>query len=169
MLQIEMENEWLVNTFIDVETNHLQLGWMRRCVVSIFQKLIILLSCNWLSCLLTLESKLIRDEKMEVIFLTWHNFIMILAKDKTVGTPWLRTYIRMYISTCLEFVKLEYMYFYSIYVCKTRTYVFLMVSIIWNDSKRCWKYKMSIVALLMHNLWLKRRYLRWFLSQDLAM
>ena len=47
-------------------------------------------------------------------------------KDKTVGTPRVRTYICMYINTCLEFAKLEYMYFNSIYVCKTRTYVFLM-------------------------------------------
>jgi len=79
MLQTEMEKEWLVNTFIDVETNRLQLGWIRRCVVSIFQKLIILFCCNWLSCLLTLESILIRDGKMEVIFLTRYNSTMIPA------------------------------------------------------------------------------------------
>ena len=43
MLQIEMEKERLANTFIDVETSRLQLGWMRQCVISIFQKLSILL------------------------------------------------------------------------------------------------------------------------------
>ena len=36
--------DWLTNTFIDVETSRLQLGWVRRCVISIFQKLIILLA-----------------------------------------------------------------------------------------------------------------------------
>ena len=40
MLQIEMEKERLANTFIDVETSRLQLGWMKRCVVSIFKSLL---------------------------------------------------------------------------------------------------------------------------------
>ena len=40
MLQIEMEKERLANTFRDVETSRLQLGWMKRCVVSIFKSLL---------------------------------------------------------------------------------------------------------------------------------
>ena len=43
MLKTEIKRKRLTNTFIDVETSRLQLGWMRRCVISIFQKLSILL------------------------------------------------------------------------------------------------------------------------------
>ena len=43
MLEIEIKRERLKNIFIDVETSCLQLGWMRWCVISIFQKLSILL------------------------------------------------------------------------------------------------------------------------------
>ena len=43
MLETEIKRERLTNTFIDVETSCLQLGWIRRCVISIFQKLSILL------------------------------------------------------------------------------------------------------------------------------
>ena len=31
MLETEIKRERLTNTFIDVETSRLQLGWMRRC------------------------------------------------------------------------------------------------------------------------------------------
>ena len=43
MLGIEIKREQLTNIFIDVEASCLQLGWMRWCVISIFQKLSILL------------------------------------------------------------------------------------------------------------------------------
>ena len=43
MLKTEIKRKRLTNTFIDVAASRLQLGWMRRCVISIFQKLSILL------------------------------------------------------------------------------------------------------------------------------